>query len=156
MPASPNLSNEVQSDIDDFFDTIDESVYQPEIDPVKIWSHKINKDEATVRLKITNRDQFGTTWATEFQVQERDEKLLLDYWHDLGGRDKATGMNEYTVFQLLGDKRRKTRKTSVKVYLVHWTGYSKSNATWETEDYLMNICPDAVDEYMKEMGVHRE
>ena len=43
---------------------------------------------------------------------------------------------EYTV-RILDQKDRVTRKRTIKFYKVQWNKHSEEEATWESEDFLM-------------------
>ena len=48
---------------------------------------------------------------------------------------------EYPV-RILDQKDRVTRKRMIKFYKVQWNKHSEEEATWESEDYLMENHPD--------------
>jgi hypothetical protein len=48
---------------------------------------------------------------------------------------------EYPV-GILDEKDRVTRRRTIKFYKVQWNKHSENEATWESEDYLMENFPD--------------
>ncbi|KAM0235315.1 hypothetical protein ACHAP5_009772 [Fusarium lateritium] len=109
-----------------------------------IISYTINPKTHRITFSVKWRNapagQFAMANFDEFAVQDADEKLVLVFWQDAGGRCEATQLCLYHVFKILDERKGK--------YLVQWTGYSTAEATWESRIYVAYICPHGVLEWM--------
>ncbi|KAF9776747.1 hypothetical protein IL306_005038 [Fusarium sp. DS 682] len=69
----------------------------------QVISHIIDHQvlpNACVQLKVEWED-FTETWVPEHQLQEDVPSKVYRYWHKKGGREKATGLDEFHVFKIL-------------------------------------------------------
>lgn len=101
-----------------------------------IRSHQLDNETFTVDLEIqwTNGD---ITIEDEAFMQRWIPDLLFKYWGDLGGRDQATGFDQWHVFKI----HEHCYVNKVREYLVQWVGFCENDCTWEPEAKLADIAP---------------
>ncbi|KAL5603359.1 hypothetical protein FOBRF1_010892 [Fusarium oxysporum] len=87
------------------------------------------------RIKNTTEVELGTRWngcskptfVDERTIQQDYPFVLYDYWELRGGREEATGISLFHVFQI----RRWKIKNKKLQFLVQWVGYPPKDSTWE-------------------------
>ncbi|KAF4451716.1 hypothetical protein F53441_5395 [Fusarium austroafricanum] len=98
-----------------------------------ITGHIVHEDDFKVTLSVKWRKALEDQWKSddieEFLLQNVDEEIVLNYWRDLGGREKVTGLDQYHILRILGE-------TTLR-YKVQWVGYGVEEATLETK-YMVN------------------
>ncbi|KAM0230391.1 hypothetical protein ACHAP5_011394 [Fusarium lateritium] len=63
---------------------------------------------------------------TERQVQTLSSSLVYRWWVSHGGRDDATGFDEYHIFRILDHALRRDGKV---IYEIQWVGYPVSQSS---------------------------
>ncbi|KAH7313747.1 hypothetical protein B0I35DRAFT_410702 [Stachybotrys elegans] len=112
----------------------------------RIAAHRVNKETSTVDFKVEWVDA-GTSWESERELQLQVPKLVLAYWDALGGRDKATGLEEYHVLRIIDSE-----STRPPTYRVQWVGYraTMADTTWESKELLERIAPASLRQFEAE------
>jgi hypothetical protein len=106
-----------------------------------ITAHRVNKELSTVELFV---EWVGTTsWEPERELQMQVPNLIFEYWEGQGGREKATGLQEFHVFRILDSTN------DPATYRVQWVGYpdTPKDTTWESKALLRRVAPIALGLY---------
>ncbi|KAH6949535.1 hypothetical protein DER45DRAFT_649934 [Fusarium avenaceum] len=101
-----------------------------------ILSHTLHNETFTVDLEIKWTDG-DTTTEPEASMQRDVPNLVLKYWEELGGRDQATGFDEWHVFEIHDHHYINKHRE----YLVQWVGFPADDCTWEPAEKLADIAP---------------
>ncbi|KAJ4117615.1 hypothetical protein NW768_010982 [Fusarium equiseti] len=103
---------------------------------VAIIKHRVNHDDFTVRVRVQWPNGTLGPW-----MDERDESH--------GGREHATGLDEYHVFAIL-DSRGGAGKN--RMFLCQWVGYPNEpeQNTWEPATKVKSIAQTIHEEWLEE------
>ncbi|KAL9561185.1 hypothetical protein ACKAV7_014540 [Fusarium commune] len=99
---------------------------EPRYEFYEIISHRI-KNKTEVELETRWNGCSKPTFVDESTIQEDYPLVLYAYWKLRGGREEATGINLFHVFQI----RRWKVKDEKLQFLVQWVGYPLKDSTWE-------------------------
>lgn len=118
--------------------TSDDNVFEIE----RLASHRVNKDTSTVDFFVQWVGT-ATSWEPERELQLQVPDLVFEYWEALGGREKATGLEEFHVFRILEST------VDPPQYRVQWVGYrdTPADTTWESRALLRRVAPIALGLY---------
>ncbi|KAK5996513.1 hypothetical protein PT974_01848 [Cladobotryum mycophilum] len=110
-------------------------------------NHRVDKKFSLVDIQVRWENN-EITWESEYFLQCEVPKLVYDYWAERGGRQTATGLDEYHVFKLL--KRRRIPPS----YLVQWVGYraTAADTTWESKKLLQKISPKLLEDFESDLA----
>ncbi|KNB06197.1 hypothetical protein FOXG_06986 [Fusarium oxysporum f. sp. lycopersici 4287] len=92
----------------------------------EIISHRI-KNKTEIELETRWNGCSKPTFVDERTIQQDYPLVLYDYWEPRDGREEATGINLFHVFQI----RRWKIKDKKLQFLVQWVGYPPKDSTWE-------------------------
>ncbi|CAF3503750.1 unnamed protein product [Fusarium graminearum] len=106
-----------------------------------IVKHEINTTTCTVELN-TMWSNGKCSWASELDVQ----KSMPDI-ESLGGRDKATGLNSYHIFAIIGENHSNPNRATR--LLCQWVGFPNEHGslTWEPKVKVRKVAPGAYAEW---------
>ncbi|KAG7416725.1 hypothetical protein Forpi1262_v016747 [Fusarium oxysporum f. sp. raphani] len=99
---------------------------EPRYEVEEIISHRI-KNKTEVELEARWNGCSKPTYVDERTIQEDYPLVLYTYWELRGGREEATGINLFHVFQI---RRWKVKDEKLQL-LVQWVGYPPKDSTWE-------------------------
>ncbi|KAF5704798.1 hypothetical protein FMUND_12356 [Fusarium mundagurra] len=99
---------------------------EPRYEVKEIISHRI-KNKTEIELETRWNGCSKPTFVDERTIQEDYPLVLYAYWELRGGREEATGINLFHVFQI----RRWRAKDKQLQFLVQWVGYPPKDSTWE-------------------------
>ncbi|KAI9150437.1 hypothetical protein HJFPF1_10203 [Paramyrothecium foliicola] len=108
----------------------------------RLATHRVNKETSTVDFYV---EWVGTatSWEPERELQSQVPDLVFEYWDAQGGREKATGLEEFHVFRILDSA------VDPPSYRVQWVGYrdTPADTTWEPRSLLRRVAPIALGLY---------
>jgi hypothetical protein len=99
---------------------------EPRYEVYGIISHCI-KNKTEVELETRWKGCSKPTFVDERTIQQDYPLVLYAYWELRGGREEATGINLFHIFQI----RRWKVKDEKLQFLVQWVGYPPKDSTWE-------------------------
>ncbi|KAL4731550.1 hypothetical protein ACLX1H_000521 [Fusarium chlamydosporum] len=134
LPDSPEGNNENENDASSSLSSDDE------LSITAITEHEVNFATSTVKLNLKWSDG-DRSWEEERHA-------------NLGGRDRATGLDEYHIFAILretGSRKKKTKKL-----LCQWVGYPDADGpnSWEPEAKVQKIAEGVYNEWVDEKKKH--
>jgi hypothetical protein len=108
----------------------------------RLATHRVNKESSTVDFYV---EWVGTatSWEPERELQAQVPDLVFEYWDAQGGREKATGLEEFHVFRILDST------VDPLSYRIQWVGYrdTPADTTWEKRSLLQKVAPLALGIY---------
>lgn len=112
----------------------------------RIMDYRWVDDRIELRVEWSDGER---TWTDEEIFQEDAPEALFDFWRTFPN-GRPDNPNDPGVYQVFAIRKHRTHRGKKQV-LVEWLGYDSSECTWENQNYIEQVAPDHVDDYMSKV-----